>query len=236
MIHEPIWYVALDSVTLIRYITGTLKNCESGRTAGAGASIVRPLMYLTGGIAMSGRVIGTDRILAAEKIVGRRNGGLQRRKPKAGDFTPDQRHAFLDALASTCNVRKAAQHVGVAPSTAYSHRINDPAFAELWREAMSVGYDRLEMLVLEHCGAGEAIAWPGPARAGSEAADDAPPPFDFDRAIRALQRYQAARDGGRSGRSGRPLTNATREETNAALVKALTAAAKRMAASDPDNG
>lgn len=164
-------------------------------------------------------------------ISGKQDGAPQRRKPRAADFTPAKRQRFLDALAMTCNVRHAAAHAGVDASTVYFHRNRDETFAEQWRAALAVGYDQLEALVLEHGGAGIALEPPDPARAEAQGMA---PAFDFDKAIKALQQHRRAREGGRYVRSA-ARQRATREETNAALMKAIAAAGRRLARRQRDD-
>ncbi|MBS0479065.1 MAG: hypothetical protein JSR79_07185 [Proteobacteria bacterium] len=161
-----------------------------------------------------------------EVVVGRQDCKPQRRrKAKANAFSPRKRQVFLDTLAYTCNVRMAAEQAGIDISTAYYHRARDPVFVEQWREALATGYDTIEALVLEHGGAGQPLAPADPTRA----TPDAPPPFDFDRALAVLRQYRSARNGESRLRRGiRPIA-ATRDETNAALRKALAAVRKRMA-------
>jgi hypothetical protein len=150
---------------------------------------------------------------------------LRRRRRTA--FTAERRQKFLDALAYSCNATAAAEHAGVAVTTPYRHRGEDPEFAAAWRAALDAGYDRLEALVLEHCGAGQALEPADPERA---AAAGTLPAFDFERAMRVLEGYRKVRGGADRARPGRqPGPNATREETNAALLKAIEAAEKRLA-------
>lgn len=142
----------------------------------------------------------------------------------AQGFSAAKRQNFLDALAATCNITKAAAFAQVTLSTVYRARTRDPVFAEHWREAMAIGFDRLEALVLEHGGAGGPIEI-DPDRA--ERLADGLAPFDFERAMTVLKYAMAARDGVPNRRTGRPRVDATREETNAALLKALDAVRKR---------
>ncbi|UZK64946.1 hypothetical protein [Sphingomonas sp. M1-B02] len=162
----------------------------------------------------------------AEQVISRHAGLRQKRKPRANMFTPAKRQKFLDALALTCNVSMAASHAGVSCTAPYRHRARDPQFIVQWREALETGYDRLEALVLEHGGAGQPLEPGDPMRAEAEMA---PPPFDFDRALAVLRQYRATRQGRPKAHGGPPRRNATREETNAALLKALAAAHKRLA-------
>lgn len=160
-----------------------------------------------------------------ELVLGRQDGKRQVRRARASSLTPRKRQAFLDALAMTCNVRVSAAHAEVSKAALYQHRARDPQFVEQWREALAAGYDRLEALVLEHGGAGMALEPADPNRAVAHEL----PPFDFDKALAVLRQYRNKRDGLPVPRGGRPRVNATREETNAALIKAIDAAARRMA-------
>jgi len=153
-------------------------------------------------------------------------GKPKRRKAKTNSFGKAKREKFLDALALTCNIGKAADHAQVHRGTVCRARQRDPVFDAQFRAALAMGYDRIEALVLEHGGAGEAIE-PDPERA--EAAGVETEPFDFERAMRLLIYHRGDRNGEPNRRSGRPRRAATREETNAALIKALAAAKRRVA-------
>lgn len=161
-------------------------------------------------------------------VIGTCGGKRQLRQVrKSGGFTRTARRRFLEGLAATCNIQKAAGFAGVSPGCVYRHRARDAAFAEQWAAALAIGYDRLEALVLEHGGAGAEIEI-DPERA--EAAGIAPEPFDFERAMKVLVYRRGAREGQPNRRTGRPVRNAGREETTAALLKALAAAKRRVAA------
>lgn len=160
-------------------------------------------------------------------IISNCNGQRQRRRLRADAFSVKKRQKFLDALALTCNVEEAAAYAGVHRTTPYVCRLRDPQFAAQWREALETGYDRLETLVLEHGGAGMPLEPADPHRV-DDADPHAPPPFDFDRALTVLRFRQAERkQPGARGR-GSVRRPATREETNAALIKAIAAAKKRL--------
>lgn len=162
--------------------------------------------------------------LCDDQIV-RRGEGLQRRDSEKGRFTVKKQRQFLDALALTCNIGKSAAFAGVARTTVYRTRAMEPVFAGQWRDALAIGYDQLETLVLEHGGAGTPLS-PDPDRAEAEGCEREP--FDFDRAMKVLVYARGARNGEPNRRTGRPPKNATREETNAALTRALTAARRRV--------
>ncbi|WP_448658920.1 hypothetical protein ACPVPU_00335 [Sphingomonas sp. CJ99] len=165
-----------------------------------------------------------------DTVIGRRNGAYRRRRAKANAFSAEKRQAFLDALALTCNARLSAQYAGVDHTTPYYHRTRDPVFLEQWQDALRLGYDRLEELVLRHGGAGQPLMLADPDRAAAAAGEgDADlPPFDFDRALTVLRQYRSRRDDRPFNHGGRPLKPVPREQTDAALDKALLAAERRM--------
>lgn len=146
----------------------------------------------------------------------------KRRKERVNGFNKGKRKKFLDGLALSCNITRAAAHAGISRATICRTRHKDPIFAEQFRAALSLGYDRIEALMLEHGGAGVPIEIDGDA-----AAEDGmvQPPFNLDDAIKILKYHQGSRNGVPNRKQRQP---ATREETNAALLKALSAAQRRM--------
>jgi len=160
-----------------------------------------------------------------ELVLGGNPGARQRRRARANGFTPARRQRYLDALALTCNVEAAARHAGVHHTTVYHHRARDSHFREQWEEAIATACDRLELLVLEHGGAGQPMEPADPERAAETQA--APPPFDFDRAIQILRLLRGQQAGTLKRPGGLPR-RATRDETTAALMEALARAQKRL--------
>lgn len=59
-------------------------------------------------------------------------------------WTMAKRERFLDTLAATAHVRMAAAAAGINRTNAYRLRRRDPVFAELWLQALELGYQRLE--------------------------------------------------------------------------------------------
>ena len=91
--------------------------------------------------------------------------------------------AFLDALGASCNVTLAAHASGLAKASLYRRRRRDPGFADRWQEALSQGYVRVEMLLLdlaENTLAGKA---PDP--------DSPIPPMTVKEAMNLLQQHAA---------------------------------------------
>ncbi|WP_051683331.1 hypothetical protein [Sphingomonas sp. UNC305MFCol5.2] len=162
-------------------------------------------------------------------IMGNRDGQRQQRKPGRRHFTPARRQRFLDALALTCNVTRAAAFAEITLSSVYAHRAKDPQFVAQWREALEAGYDRLEAMALEHGGAGVPLEPADPERAETEI--ESLPGFDFAKAMELLKHHRASRHRW-PGARGKQRQMPTREETNAALAKAIAAAEKRLGKSD----
>jgi hypothetical protein len=65
------------------------------------------------------------------------------------DWTKEKEAAFLSVLAETCNVTRAAQEAGVSTGGAYKRRKENAAFRAGWLEAISVAYQRLELVLLD---------------------------------------------------------------------------------------
>ena len=80
-----------------------------------------------------------------DEIGPQHNGPLQRKKTKANGWTKARRTAFLEELASSCNVRRAHVAAEMAQGSAYRLRNRDPLFAREWQEALELGYERLEL-------------------------------------------------------------------------------------------
>ena len=66
-----------------------------------------------------------------------------------GNINPHWRDIFLDILAESSNVTKAAEAAEINPSRAYKIRREDPKFAKQWRAALLEGYVHLEMDTLQ---------------------------------------------------------------------------------------
>ncbi|WP_174279997.1 hypothetical protein [Sphingomonas bacterium] len=94
---------------------------------------------------------------------------------------------FLDALAASCNVSHAARDAGFGGYTVYRRRRVDPAFAERWQVALTIGYGRLEELLLQR--ATEMLD-------GHAIDPDTPmPPVNFRDALTLLAQHRATVTG-----------------------------------------
>lgn len=128
---------------------------------------------------------------AIQVVDGRKRAGPKRPR---GSALHDR---FLDELAETSNVARAAAVAGLDVRAAYRLRRSDPDFARRWYEALAEGYDNLEMELLLHLRGGDN----GGDSAGDRAASGnaAKPKFDTATALRCLtaHRESVAREKGR---------------------------------------
>ncbi|MFM5918205.1 MAG: hypothetical protein ACKOOL_11830 [Novosphingobium sp.] len=97
---------------------------------------------------------------------------------------------FLNELAETSNVKAAAIAASVSQSCVYKKRRDDPLFARRWFEALSEGYDNLEMELLGRLRSGQLE---------DTDADGNKRKFDIGTAFRCLfaHRESVAREKGR---------------------------------------
>lgn len=87
------------------------------------------------------------------------------------------RYTFLAVLAETSNVSRSAEAANVSASRAYKVRREDADFRRQWHEALSEGYDHLEMEVLRRLREGDHTM----AEGGK---------FDFANALRILSAHR----------------------------------------------
>jgi hypothetical protein len=174
---------------------------------------------------------------------------VQKVRVRKGGWTKAKRELFLKTVAETCNVARAAHAAGVGKSTPYRLRRADPAFDALWREALLLGYDRLEEALLSRALEGvnaidviglvhdEAGADGGADRYGSERGDDeVAPRFTLNEghamppAIRVAMWLLKQHDGvtGAKPRPGPQRRPATAEETDAAIDRKLDMLERRL--------
>jgi hypothetical protein len=155
---------------------------------------------------------------------------VQVRKVREGGFTEEKRQIFLDHLAGCCNVTRSAAAAGVSVETVNYHRRRDPAFAQRCDEALGVGYDNLEAMMIERAATGGRYE-PGPD------AGTAPGPetLDTDLALHLLQLRRKSM-GQRTGRAGYEPRRASEKELNEAILAQLDVLARRLRKKDPGSG
>ena len=73
----------------------------------------------------------------------------QLRKKAERDWSKDKADKFLSVLVDTCNVSEACRESGVAMTVAYRRRKLDAEFRASWLEAIAIGYQRLEAVLLD---------------------------------------------------------------------------------------
>lgn len=149
----------------------------------------------------------------------RRDAAAGRRSSAPGVFTAARRQAYLDALAGCCNVTQAAATAGVSVTTVNAHRRRDPAFAQQCEEALAIGYDMLESLVMERAARGEGYR-PGVVEPPS------PHTVDTGLALHLLQ-LRGRRLGQRTGQGGQRPRPVGESELNAAILAKLELAERR---------
>ena len=98
-------------------------------------------------------------------------------KNKGKKVSSRWREAFIEALARTSNVTKAAKEAGIEPGQAYRERREKPQFYQRWQDALCEGYDHLELEVLRRL------------REGDFVTDDGNK-YDFASALRVLAAHR----------------------------------------------
>ena len=83
------------------------------------------------------------------QLTRRANGRLQLRTPTRRRLDRAAEQAFLAALSATANIRLSAKAAGFSHSAFYQRRKHSPAFAREMRLALQMGYERLEMALIE---------------------------------------------------------------------------------------
>ena len=71
------------------------------------------------------------------------------RRVSKRDWTKAKEQAFVETLAETCNLTRAAEAAGVSTSSARDRRKADAAFRASCADAIASAYQRLELAILE---------------------------------------------------------------------------------------
>lgn len=147
---------------------------------------------------------------------------IQVRKVREGGFSEEKKQVFLDHLAGCCNVTRAAAAAGVSVVTVNYHRRRDPVFADRCAEALAIGYDGLEAMLVERAAGGGSYL-PGPG------AGEVPGPGTMDTEL-ALHLLQLRRSppGRRTGRAGYEPRRASEKELEAAILAKLDVLDRRL--------
>ncbi len=165
-----------------------------------------------------GKAAAGDVATAGLIISAKRDGTIRLIREGRYTLTDTKRAIFLDHVAATCNVRYSAEKIGVATTALYAARRRDPEFAEQWRSAIHMGYDRLEALLVQRALSPRLL----PLGAGKVGV---PPPSDTldidpDLALRLLSMHRKYVISGT--RQVVPKSKqASEAETDAAILKKL---------------
>ena len=157
---------------------------------------------------------------------------LQARPRRRDGWTGGKRASFLDHLAATANVEASCRAVGMNSSGVFKLRRRNADFAEQWDAALDTAKARLRAMLIERSmGGGAAGAAAEAAQAGEEAVPAAPPPpdtrtMDTALALTMLKLHRLPAD--QKGAGSPIMRRATREETDAAIVRKLKALRKRL--------
>lgn len=155
---------------------------------------------------------------------------LQKRAAPKGSWTVAKRAAFLDELASSCNVTRAAVAAQMSATAAYSLRRRDPVFAAAWAEAIEQGIETLRALLLARAmgTADTELIASNPGEEDRHAID--PAPISDDMRLRILQICRAVAEG-RHGSAGwrkpRAMTRSA-DDVFASLATKLDRVEKRL--------
>ncbi len=130
------------------------------------------------------------------------------------DATTPGRHwrtRFLETLAATSNIERAAAAAKVTLARAYQTRRTEPEFARAWLAAIADGYLNLEMEVIRRLREGDLVTDNGDK-------------FDFANAIRLLA---AHRDG--TGRGQTQVRDVSAAEVRASIDRKIEDIRRRVA-------
>lgn len=83
-------------------------------------------------------------LAVAGAVVRRTKHGVQRVRTCV-QWCDEREEAFLDALAASCHVTRAAEEAGVSHTSVYRQRRTSAGFAVKWQAALEQGYARLEI-------------------------------------------------------------------------------------------
>lgn len=147
------------------------------------------------------------------------NGKLQVKKVRERCWTARRRGDFLAHLAATGNATASAKAAGMHVRSAFALRQRDPQFAAEWEAALDTCQARLEAKLIVYA-----------ETKGETKGDEEDELAGFDPKL-AMQTLALLRDrpGRRQRRRGGPLPRtATREETEAAVLKLLKKLKRRL--------
>jgi hypothetical protein len=157
-----------------------------------------------------------------DTIVARGKNGPQVRKQRSGGWTAGKKKRFIETLAATCNVRRACARVAMSDRGAYAERVKDAAFREDWQTTLESSRGVLQTMLIERSARGSRP--PADADSDDDTPFDDPARMDTALALTLLKQHEG---GDTRWRGSRPPRYATREETDAEIVRRLKILARR---------
>lgn len=82
-------------------------------------------------------------------VRGSRGRKIQVRRAKPGLLTPAGERIFLSHLSATANLKLSAEATGIGIAAIYARRRTSPAFEREVRAALEIGYERVELALLD---------------------------------------------------------------------------------------
>ena len=158
------------------------------------------------------------------------SGRLQLRRAGPGRIASADEARFLRALAASANVRLSAAAAGFAHTSFYWRKRRDPDFAARMADALALGYDRLELALLESA----CNALDSPDRddetlhpdCGDHAPEPVLPPMTVDGAFQLLRlHHRTQREGLRHPRA--IPAEPSIDDVKADILRRLAAAKRR---------
>ncbi len=142
-------------------------------------------------------------------------GRAQKVKTGGAQWSDEAEALFFDILAASCNVTLAAAEVGFSTFTVYRQRRMRPEFAEHWQAALTQGYARLEMALLQ--AANDSLE-------GIEFDADQPiPKMTVEQAMNVLRAHRNAVYGDGKGGPGRYARRRDLREVQGSILKKIAA-------------
>jgi len=140
---------------------------------------------------------------------------------KARHWTEEKKTIFLEALADTCCVQRAADAADMKRAHCYALKLRDATFAASWQEAIAIGYAQVEeRLILDAMGGPEKEA---ECNAGGARMDK----YEREQALNLLK-YHREEAAVRPRRGGTAEKCAAQDETDSAILARLASVRKRL--------
>lgn len=136
-------------------------------------------------------------------------------------WTEAKKAIFLETLAETCCVQRAADAADMKRAHCYALKLRDPEFAGQWQEAIAIGYAQVEERLIRDAMGGPEDDGDGAAAGGRM------DKYEREQALNLLKyhREEAVIRPGRGGPAGKC---AAQDETDSAILARLASVRKRL--------